>query len=120
MLLSSQPSTLAQRFSAFLIEETGKLVFKLALIGSGPTFTLVTSELSVAGVSPEVLQRVFSQASTANGRIFNSSFFCSLKSRGVLFCGFPVVRILHVVFSLTRSVSENDATPSYRSLCECM
>ena len=37
-------------------------VFKLALLGSGQTFTFVTPELSVPGVSPDVLQRVLSQA----------------------------------------------------------
>ena len=42
----------------------GKPVFKLAP-GSGQTFALVTPELSVRGVSPEVLQRVLSQANTA-------------------------------------------------------
>ena len=44
----------------------GKLVFKLASLGSGQTFTLVAPDLSVPGVSPEVLQQVLSQASTAN------------------------------------------------------
>ena len=44
----------------------GKLVFKLASLGSGQTFTLVAPDLCVPGVSPEVLQRVLSQASTAN------------------------------------------------------
>ena len=43
----------------------GKPVFKLALLGSGQTFAFATSELSVPGVSPEVLQRVLSQASRA-------------------------------------------------------
>ena len=38
-------------------------VFKLAPLGCGQTFVLVTSELSVLGISPEVLQRVLSQAS---------------------------------------------------------
>ena len=44
----------------------GKHVFKLASLGSGQTFTDVTPELSVPGISLEVLQRVLSQASTAN------------------------------------------------------
>ena len=44
----------------------GKPVFKLAPLGSGQTFTLVTPELSVPGVSPEVLQRVLSQANKVN------------------------------------------------------
>ena len=43
----------------------GKLVFKLASLCSGQAFTLVTLELPVPGVSPEVLQRVLSRASTA-------------------------------------------------------
>ena len=44
----------------------GKPVFKLASLGSGQTFTLVAPELSVPGVSPEVLQRVLSQANKVN------------------------------------------------------
>ena len=44
----------------------GKPVFKLASLGSGQTFTLVAPDLSVPGVSPEVLQRVLSEASTTN------------------------------------------------------
>ena len=40
----------------------GKPMFKLAPLGSGQTFTLVTPDLSVPGISPEVLQRVLSQA----------------------------------------------------------
>ena len=44
----------------------GKPEFKLASLGSGQTFTLVTPELSVPGVSPEVLQRVLSQANKVN------------------------------------------------------
>ena len=44
----------------------GKPVFKLASLGSGQTLTLVAPDLSIPGVSPEVLQRVLSQACTAN------------------------------------------------------
>ena len=44
----------------------GKPVFKLAPLGSRQTFTLVTPELSIPGVSPEVLQRVLSQANKVN------------------------------------------------------
>ena len=44
----------------------GKPVFKLASLGSGQTFTLVTPELSVSGGSPDVLQRVLSQANKVN------------------------------------------------------
>ena len=40
----------------------GKPVFKLAPLGSGQTFTLVAPDLSVPGISLEVLQRVLSQA----------------------------------------------------------
>ena len=40
----------------------GKRVFKLAPLGSGQTFTLVSPDLSVPGISQEVLQRVLSQA----------------------------------------------------------
>ena len=39
----------------------GKPVFKLAPLGSGQTFALVTPELSVPGVPPDVLQHVLSQ-----------------------------------------------------------
>ena len=44
----------------------GKPVFKRASRGSGQTFTLVAPELSVLGVSPEVLQRVLSHANKVN------------------------------------------------------
>ena len=44
----------------------GKPVFKLASLGSGHAFTLVAPDLSVPGVSSEVLQRVLSQANKAN------------------------------------------------------
>ena len=44
----------------------GKPVLKLASLGSGQTFTLVAPDLCVPGVSSEVLQRVISQASTAD------------------------------------------------------
>ena len=40
----------------------GKPVFKLASLGSGQLFTFVSPDLRVPGVSPEVLQRVLSQA----------------------------------------------------------
>ena len=40
----------------------GKLVFKLAPLGSGQTYTFATPDLSVPGIPPEVLQRVLSQA----------------------------------------------------------
>ena len=39
----------------------GKPVFKLAPLGSGQTFTLFAPDLSVLGISPEVLQRALSQ-----------------------------------------------------------
>ena len=44
----------------------GKPEFKLAPFGSAQLFTLVAPDLCVPGVSPEVLQRVISHASTAN------------------------------------------------------
>ena len=44
----------------------GKPVFKLASLGSGQTFDFVSPDLSVPGVSPEVLRRVLSQANKAN------------------------------------------------------
>ena len=39
----------------------GKPVFKFVPCGSGQTFTLVASDLSVPGISHEVLQRILSQ-----------------------------------------------------------
>ena len=63
--LSSQRSTLAHISSASKIG-VGKPVFKLAPLGSGQTFALVTPELSVAGVPPDVLQHVLSQANRPN------------------------------------------------------
>ena len=44
----------------------GKLVFKLAPFESAQLFTLVALDLCVPGIPGEVLQRVISQASTAN------------------------------------------------------
>ena len=44
----------------------GKPVFKLAPLGSGQTFSLVAPDLRVPGTSPEVLQRVLSQANRPN------------------------------------------------------
>ena len=44
----------------------GKAVCKLASLGSGQLFTLVAPDLSVPGISPEVLQLVLSQANKAN------------------------------------------------------
>ena len=44
----------------------GKPVFKLAPFGSGQLFALVTPDLCVLGLPNEVLQRVISQANTAN------------------------------------------------------
>ena len=44
----------------------GKPVFKLASLGSGQSFILVAPDLCVPDVSTEVLQRILSQASTAN------------------------------------------------------
>ena len=47
-------------------DRVGKPVFKLASLGSGQPFGLVSPDLSVPGVSPEVLHRVLSQANAAN------------------------------------------------------
>ena len=44
----------------------GKPVFQLASLGIGQLFSLVTPELSVHGVSTEVMQLVLSQANKAN------------------------------------------------------
>ena len=62
--LSSQRSTPAHKFSALRREETAleNQCSNLHLFGSGQLFTLVAPDLSVPGISPEVLQRVLSQA----------------------------------------------------------
>ena len=44
----------------------GKPVFKLASLGSGHTFAIVTPELSVPGVPPDLLQHVLSQANRSH------------------------------------------------------
>ena len=44
----------------------GNPVFKLAPLGSGQTFMLVAPDLSVPGVSPDVLQRVLSQVNRSH------------------------------------------------------
>ena len=44
----------------------GKPVFKFASLGSGQTFTFVAPEVSVPGISLEVLQRVLAQANRVN------------------------------------------------------
>ena len=44
----------------------GKLVFKVAFLKADSRLLLLHLRLSVPGISPEVLQRVLSQASTAN------------------------------------------------------
>ena len=75
----------------------GKPGFKLASLGSGQTFTLVAPDLCGPGVSPEVLQRVLSQAAWRVGAPF------SVVSRFDVFYNF--------VISLTRSVILHDATP---------
>ena len=66
--LSSQRLTPAHKPSALRIEETWleNQCSNLPLFGSRQLFTLVSPDQSVLGVSPEVLQRVLSQASTAN------------------------------------------------------
>ena len=68
VLLSSQLLTPAHKSLSMKDRRNGvgKLVFKLASLGSGQTFTLVAPDLYVPCISPEVLQRILSQASTAN------------------------------------------------------
>ena len=65
---SSLRSILAHMSSASKIEEMEleNRCLKLAPLESGQTFTFVTRELSVPGVSPEVLQCVLSQANKVN------------------------------------------------------
>ena len=70
----------------------GKPVFKLAPLGSGQIFTPVAPDLSVPGVSPEVLQRVLSLKPTGlmcDGRSLASPLFRRLAGRGTFFCVFP-------------------------------
>ena len=72
----------------------GKPVFKLAPLGSGQTFTLVASDLSVPGNSHEVLQRILLSSQHA------SAFFCGFLVRWVLrfvshlVRGFPLRELL--------------------------
>ena len=49
-----------------------------------------------------------------DGRLFASSPFSRLASRGALFCRFPCRWVLFVVLSLTRRVLVHDATPCSR------
>ena len=76
----------------------GKPVFKIAPLGSGQTFTLVAPDPSVPGISPEVLQRVLSQANIAScvmaapspPRFFAAwrvAFFCCFLFRWILTLG---------------------------------
>ena len=85
----------------------GKPVFKLVPLGSGLLFVLVAPDLRVPGVSGEVLQRVISQASTAN--------VCwpvlRLSGRCACFRDLPFRWVLHLALSLTRRVIVHDATP---------
>ena len=73
-------------------KRNGKLVFKLDPLVSGQTFTLVTPDLSVPGISLEVLQRVLSQASTASCVMAAPSphrFFAAWRVEA-LFLFFPI------------------------------
>ena len=119
--LSSQRSTPAHKVSALRIwrNGVGKPVFKLAPFGSGQLFTLVAPDLCVFLVFfLEVLQRVISQASTAN------VWWPPIRlpaGRGALFRGFPFRWVLHLALSLTRSMTVHVATPYSREdlLSEC-
>ena len=100
----------------------GKLVFKLAPLGSGPTFALDRPELSVPGVSPDVLQRSLSSqqgqcvmAAPSLPRFFAAWGVEAPFSAVSRFDG------LHFVLSLTRGVALHDATSCSREdyLDEC-
>ena len=111
---SSQRLMLAPKSSALKIEETGleKLVFKLASLGSGHTFTPVTPELSVLGVSPEKCCNVLSLKPTGlmcDDRSLASPLFRRLVGRGALFCSFLSRWVLHHVFYLIRGVALHES-----------
>ena len=94
MFSISQRWMLAHKSSASKIDRNGngKLVFKLDPLVSGQTFTLVTPDLSVPGISLEVLQRVLSQASTASCVMAAPSphrFFAAWRVEA-LFLFFPI------------------------------
>ena len=48
-----------------------------------------------------------------DGRLFASSPFCRLASRGALFYGFPLRRVLHFMLSLTRGVTMHYLVSSF-------
>ena len=94
----------------------GKPVFKLAPLGNGQTFTLVTLDLSVLGISPKELQRVLSLKPTGlmcDGRSFGSALFRRLAGRG-FFCLFLVWWVLHFAFSLIRGVAMHESSSCCR------
>ena len=82
-------------------------MFKHAFFGSGQLFTLIAPDLSVPGISCEVLQQVISQASSAN--VSWPPF--RLAGRGAFFRGFPFRWVLHFALSLTRSITVLVVTP---------
>ena len=67
----------------------GKPVLKLAPLGSGQTLTLVAPDLSVPGISHEVLQRDLKFTGLmCDGRSLASPLFRRLAGRRAFFCGF--------------------------------
>ena len=82
----------------------GKPVFKLAPLGSGQTFALVTAELSVPGVPPDGFSLQSHHGPMCDGRPLASPLFRHLAGRGALFRGFPFRWVSHFVLSLTRGV----------------
>ena len=101
----------------------GKPVFKLASLGSGQLFTLVSLDLSVLGVSAEVLQLVVSEANVqcvmaavSPPRLFAAWRVEAPFSAAYLFDGFFTLCAL-----LTRSAIVHDATHCSKedTLYEC-
>ena len=92
---SSQRSILAHMSSASKIEgtELENRCSNSLILEAGQTFTLVAPDLSVPGISPEVL----------------SPFFRRLAGRGAFFCGFPFQWVLHFVFYLIRGVALHES-----------
>ena len=125
VLLSSQPSTLAQRSSALKIEETGleNLCSNLPLLDMDNCLPLLhlTCVFLVFLVKCCNGFSLKPTRSMCDGRPFASSPFCRLACRGALFQGFPFRWVLHFVLSLTRGVLVHNAASCLRedSLDEC-
>ena len=84
----------------------GKLVFKLAPLGSGHTFTLVAPDQSVPGYFAWGVCNGFFLKLTG----LMCGFFAALAGRGVLFCGFLFRWVLHLVVYLIRGFTLHESS----------